>query len=64
MLDEYVIEQDYAKKVLAVAVHNHYKRLDIVDQHRMMWKFRKAIFFSSAPPDAEKPCWPRPWPGF
>lgn len=28
MLDEYVIEQDYAKKILAVAVHNHYKRLD------------------------------------
>ena len=27
-LDEYVIEQDQAKKVLAVAVHNHYKRLD------------------------------------
>jgi len=27
-LDEYVIEQDYAKKVLAVAVYNHYKRLD------------------------------------
>ena len=28
MLDEYVIEQDRAKKVLAVAVYNHYKRLD------------------------------------
>ncbi len=27
MLDDYVIEQDFAKKVLAVAVHNHYKRL-------------------------------------
>ena len=26
-LDEYVIGQDYAKKVLAVAVYNHYKRL-------------------------------------
>ncbi|MFH1924762.1 MAG: ATP-dependent Clp protease ATP-binding subunit ClpX [Planctomycetota bacterium] len=26
-LDEYVIGQDYAKKVLAVAVHGHYKRL-------------------------------------
>ena len=26
-LDEYVISQEYAKKVLAVAVHNHYKRL-------------------------------------
>ncbi len=27
-LDEYVIEQDIAKKILAVAVYNHYKRLD------------------------------------
>lgn len=29
-LDEYVIEQDRAKKVLSVAVRNHYKRLDSV----------------------------------
>ena len=28
MLDDYVIEQDRAKKILAVAVYNHYKRLD------------------------------------
>jgi ATP-dependent Clp protease ATP-binding subunit ClpX len=28
VLDEYVIGQDHAKKVLAVAVYNHYKRLD------------------------------------
>ena len=28
MLDEYVIEQESAKKVLAVAVYNHYKRLE------------------------------------
>ncbi|UXN04446.1 MULTISPECIES: ATP-dependent Clp protease ATP-binding subunit ClpX [unclassified Bartonella] len=27
VLDEYVIGQSYAKRVLAVAVHNHYKRL-------------------------------------
>ncbi len=27
-LDGYVIEQEYAKKVLSVAVYNHYKRLD------------------------------------
>jgi ATP-dependent Clp protease ATP-binding subunit ClpX len=30
LLDEYVIEQDNAKKVLSVAVHNHYKRLDSI----------------------------------
>jgi ATP-dependent Clp protease ATP-binding subunit ClpX len=28
VLDEYVIGQDRAKKVLSVAVHNHYKRID------------------------------------
>ena len=28
MLDDYVIEQDAAKKILAVAVYNHYKRLE------------------------------------
>ena len=27
-LDEYVIEQEQAKKILGVAVHNHYKRLE------------------------------------
>ena len=29
ILDEYVIGQDRAKKVLAVAVYNHYKRLEV-----------------------------------
>jgi len=29
-LDQYVIGQEYAKKALAVAVHNHYKRLTTV----------------------------------
>jgi ATP-dependent Clp protease ATP-binding subunit ClpX len=29
-LDEYVIEQELAKKILAVAVYNHYKRLDSI----------------------------------
>jgi ATP-dependent Clp protease ATP-binding subunit ClpX len=31
-LDDYVIGQDYAKRVLAVAVHNHYKRIDALSQ--------------------------------
>jgi ATP-dependent Clp protease ATP-binding subunit ClpX len=29
VLDDYVIGQDHAKKVLSVAVHNHYKRLAV-----------------------------------
>jgi len=32
-LDDYVIGQEYAKKVLAVAVYNHYKRLRNGDVH-------------------------------
>lgn len=32
-LDEYVIGQEHAKKVLAVAVYNHYKRLDASQGH-------------------------------
>ena len=28
VLDDYVISQSYAKEVLSVAVHNHYKRLN------------------------------------
>lgn len=30
-LDDYVIDQECAKKVLAVAVYNHYKRLEVKD---------------------------------
>ncbi len=32
-LDEYVIGQDRAKKILSVAVHNHYKRIDSRNTH-------------------------------
>ncbi len=31
-LDEYVVGQDHAKRVLSVAVHNHYKRLSHIDR--------------------------------
>jgi ATP-dependent Clp protease ATP-binding subunit ClpX len=30
-MDAYVVGQDYAKKALSVAVHNHYKRLSVAD---------------------------------
>ncbi len=30
-LDQYIIGQDHAKKILAVAVHNHYKRISSCD---------------------------------
>ena len=34
VLDDYVIGQDHAKKVLSVAVHNHYKRLKHQANHK------------------------------
>ena len=34
VLDEYVIGQEYAKKVLSVAVHNHYKRLNFDNKNK------------------------------
>lgn len=34
MLDEYVIGQDHAKKILAVSVYNHFKRLREIDKAR------------------------------
>jgi ATP-dependent Clp protease ATP-binding subunit ClpX len=33
VLDDYVIGQEHAKKVLSVAVHNHYKRLNHQTKH-------------------------------
>src|SRR5947207_14543641 len=33
VLDDYVLGEDHAKKVLAVAVHNHYKRLNHQAKH-------------------------------
>jgi ATP-dependent Clp protease ATP-binding subunit ClpX len=35
-LDEYVVGQDQAKKKLAVAVYNHYKRIDYFERNRKL----------------------------
>lgn len=34
-LDEYIIGQDYAKKVLSVAVYNHYRRIEAMESHSL-----------------------------
>ena len=34
VLDDYIIGQNHAKKVLSVAVHNHYKRLKHQANHQ------------------------------
>ena len=33
-LDQYVVGQDYAKKVLSVAVYNHYKQLSVTSANK------------------------------
>jgi ATP-dependent Clp protease ATP-binding subunit ClpX len=55
VLDDYVIGQSHAKKVLSVAVHNHYKRLAHGSNPTSCW---------SAPPARARPCWRRRWPVF
>jgi len=41
-LDSYVIGQDEAKKALAVAVYNHYKRISLLDEKKPKKSKRKA----------------------
>lgn len=63
-LDEYVIGQDEAKKILAVAVHNHYKRVFYADASgaATMWSSKRATSCLSAPPEAARRSSPRRWP--
>jgi ATP-dependent Clp protease ATP-binding subunit ClpX len=42
LLDEYVIGQDQAKKKLAVAVYNHYKRIDFSERSRSDVELQKS----------------------
>jgi len=42
LLDEYVIGQEQAKKKLAVAVYNHYKRIDFVEKARADVELQKS----------------------
>ena len=63
-LDRYVIGQDMAKKVLSVAVHNHYKRITQSGSGRAVlrcrstrwptWRSRRATSCSSAPTGSGK----------
>ena len=54
-LDEYVIGQDEAKKVLAVAVYNHYKRLQQkTSDNKRMLKLKKVTSLWLVKPGPEK----------
>jgi ATP-dependent Clp protease ATP-binding subunit ClpX len=67
-LDQYVVGQDDAKKALAVAVYNHYKRVQAGDTGRPIPTVTRSSSQSptsgrSAQPAAARPTWRRPWPG-
>ncbi len=61
VLDDYVIGQDHAKKVLSVAVHNHYKRIAQRRQEQRRRAGRSPTSCWSARPAAARRCSPRPW---
>src|SRR6056297_2180415 len=43
-LDKYVIKQDQAKKSMAVAVYNHYKRINSYKK-QVILKYKRAIYY-------------------
>src|ERR1700759_1166125 len=53
VLDDYVIGQDHAKKVLSVAVHNHYKRLSHAGKQNDV-ELSKANILRVGPPGCGK----------
>jgi ATP-dependent Clp protease ATP-binding subunit ClpX len=53
VLDDYVIGQDHAKKVLSVAVHNHYKRLNHQTKHNDV-ELAKSNILLIGPPGSGK----------
>jgi ATP-dependent Clp protease ATP-binding subunit ClpX len=58
-LDDYVVGQERAKKILSVAVYNHYKRLASVAATRSSWRSRTSS--CSGPPDVARRTSPRRW---
>ncbi len=62
-LNDYVIGQEYAKKILSVAVYNHYKRVQAGHRHSVRGRAGQVEHPPArARPAAARPCWPRPWP--
>jgi hypothetical protein len=60
VLDDYVIGQDHAKKVLSVAVHNHYKRLHHQTKHDDV-ELAKSNILLIGRRDRARRCWRRRW---
>ena len=62
VLDEYVIGQERAKKILAVAIHNHYKRIDAKVGSRRRRAAEVEHPAARARPAAARRCSRRRWP--
>ena len=62
ILDDYVVGQDHAKKVLSVAVYNHYKRMESPQGRRRGGAWRRATCCSSGRPGAARRSSRRRWP--
>ena len=60
VLDDYVIGQNHAKKVLSVAVHNHYKRLNHQTKHNDV-ELAKSNILLIGPTGWARRCWRRRW---
>ena len=66
VLDDYVIGQEEAKKVLSVAVYNHYKRILAMEDKKDTSdvELQKSNVLLLDPPVPVRRCWLRPWPAF
>jgi len=53
-LDDYVIGQEHAKKILSVAVHNHYKRIEIKPDHKDDVELQKSNILMLGPTGSGK----------
>ena len=62
ILDQYVIGQNQAKKILSVAVYNHYKRLNTCRRTTRSSSPSRTSCSSGRPVPARR-CWRRPWRG-
>jgi ATP-dependent Clp protease ATP-binding subunit ClpX len=60
VLDEYVVGQDRAKKILSVAVYNHYKRIDTKVSADDV-ELSKSNILLLGPTGRARRCWHKRW---
>ena len=61
-LNDYVIGQERAKKILSVAVYNHYKRVQSGGYADAEVELQKSNILLLGPTGAARRSWPRRWP--